>query len=286
MRIRCTRGGAWTDVSLDLPDCIAIAERLVRARFDRHALEAFPGEQPDDLSTAYRIQDAAIARWHDRLVGWKVGGVPGDQQARLGASRLMGPIFARGLRLAVNEREVRFPVFDGGFAAVEAEIVFRIGPHAPPSGDRIDEAQALACVEAVFAGVETAGSPMADINRLGATAVVSDFGNNHGLILGPRLDCLADPWAPIECHTIIDGVRVGEERLADGLRGPAQALAFAFELAATRRWRLRPGDYVTTGALTGIHDILPGQRAEIGFNGVERIVCRAMADPGMPERPA
>lgn len=264
-----------------MSDCIAIAERLVRARFDRHALDAFPGAQPQDLATAYRIQDAAIARWHDRLVGWKVGGVPGDQQERLGASRLMGPIFAAGLRLAVRGREVRFPVFAGGFAAVEAEIVFRIGVDAPPPGPAPSAEQALACVDAVFAGVETAGSPMAAINRLGATAVVSDFGNNHGLILGPRIDRLSDPWAPLECRTLVDGVEVGHERLADGLRAPAQALAFAFTLAETRRWRLRPGDYVTTGALTGIHDILAGQRAQIAFTGFEPIICRAADDLAM-----
>jgi 2-keto-4-pentenoate hydratase len=273
-------------VSLAPAECDAIAERLVRARFDDRALAAFPGLQPNDLDTAYRIQDAAIARWHDRLVGWKIGGIPPEQQASLGATRLMGPVFAGDLRLAVREREVRFPVYDGGFAAVEAEIVFRLAVDPPLFDGPVTAEQALACVDAVFAGVETAGSPMAAINRLGATAVVSDFGNNHGLILGPRIDCLGDPWAPIECHTLIDGERVGQEHLADGLRGPAQALAFAFELAATRRWRLRSGDYVTTGALTGIHDILPGQRAEIDFAGVERIVCRAMADASAPERPA
>lgn len=274
------------EVNIAPPDCVAIAERLVRARFDRRALDAFPGLQPPDLATAYRIQDAAIARWHDRLVGWKVGGVPPDQQARLGASRLMGPIFAAGLRLAVREREVRFPVFEGGFAAVEAEIVFRIGVDAPPCDGPLSVDEAMDCVDAVFAGVETAGSPMAAINRLGATAVVSDFGNNHGLILGPRLDVLADPWAPIECRTIIDGEAVGEERLGDGLRSPAAALVFALKLAWSRGWRLRPGDYVTTGALTGIHEILAGQRAEVVFAGLERIVCRAVGNPGVQEGPA
>jgi 2-keto-4-pentenoate hydratase len=258
-------------------DCAAIAERLTRARAERVALPVFPGTQPLDLATAYRIQDAAIMRWRDRIVGWKVGGVPADQQARLGATRLMGPIFASRLQHAEAGHETRFPIFPGGFAAVEAEIVFRIGVDRPLLPAGATPAAVLDCVDAVHAGVETAGSPMAAINRLGATAVVSDFGNNHGLILGATLERLTAADQPISCYTSVEGVVVGREHLADGLLGPARSLAFAIDLAARRGWPLRRGDYVTTGALTGIHDILDGQLAEIGFDGCAPIVCRAVA---------
>jgi 2-keto-4-pentenoate hydratase len=241
------------------------------------ALSAFPGPQPTDLATAYRCQDAAIARWHDRIVGWKVGGIPPAHQSELGDSRLMGPIFADDLRLAARGREVRFPVFEGGFAAVEAEIVFRLGTDPPAERAQIDAQQAMALVDSVFAGVETAGSPMAAINILGPTAVVSDFGNNFGLIVGPRLGGAQMDSSPIACRTSIDGALVGEFQLGDGMRGPAQALAFALRMSSTRRWPLRKGDYITTGALTGIHDIRAGQQAVIAFAGQDPIVCRAQS---------
>jgi 2-keto-4-pentenoate hydratase len=266
-------------VPLAPAESTAIAERLVRARFDGTALSAFPGRQPNDLDSAYRIQDAAISRWHDRIVGWKVGGIPPEQQESLGADRLVGPVFSRDLRLAVREREVRFPVFEGGFAAVEAEVVFRLGADPPFDRPAVDGADALRWVDAVFAGVETAGSPMEAINRLGSTAVVSDFGNNRGLIVGPRIAGPADLDAPLACTTSIEGVEVGRADLPDGLRRPAEALAFALNLSARRRWPLRRGDYITTGALTGIHDIRAGQLAVVAFDGHERIVCRAARDP-------
>jgi 2-keto-4-pentenoate hydratase len=282
-RVGYGTGPVADDVFQHAADCAAIAERLTRARADRVALAAFPGRQPQDLATAYRIQDAAITRWPDRIVGWKVGGVPPDQQAQLGATRLMGPIFASRLQRAEAGAESVFPIFPGGFAAVEAEIVFRIGVDRPRLPDAATPAAVLACVDAVHAGVETAGSPMAAINRLGATAVVSDFGNNHGLILGPELDLLRAPDRATGCYTVIDGSVVGRELLQDGLFGPALSLAFAIDLATRRGWPLRRGDYITTGALTGIHDIVDGQRAEIGFDGCAPIVCRAAA--GTAARP-
>lgn len=258
-------------------DCAAIAERLVRARTQRTALARFPGAQPTGLDEAYRIQDAAIARWPDRIVGWKVGGIPPEVQPQLGATRLVGPIFAADLRIADTEHEVAFPVFEGGFAAVEAEIVFRLAVEPPRVRSLRSVAQSLALVDAVFAGVETAGSPMAAINQLGPTAVVSDFGNNFGLIVGPAIEALASPAQPIACCTSIDAAVVGEYLLQDGLQAPALALAFALQQAATRPWPLCKGDYITTGALTGIHDIRSGQQALIEFAGRGRVVCRAQA---------
>ena len=52
-------------------------------------------------------------------------------------------------------------------------------------------AEARELVAAVHVGVETAGSPLATINDLGPCAIVADFGNNAGLIVGPELPRLA-----------------------------------------------------------------------------------------------
>src|SRR5687768_11144736 len=55
------------------PEHRAIAASFVRARLQARALEDFPGRVPDTLEAAYACQDAAIAQWPDRLVGWKIG---------------------------------------------------------------------------------------------------------------------------------------------------------------------------------------------------------------------
>jgi 2-keto-4-pentenoate hydratase len=57
-------------------------------------------------------------------------------------------------------------------------------------------------------------------------------------------------------------------------------LAFALGRCARRGRPLRGGDFISSGAATGIHDILPGQSARISFHGDGEILCRAVpAEP-------
>jgi 2-keto-4-pentenoate hydratase len=54
-------------------------------------------------------------------------------------------------------------------------------------------------------------------------------------------------------------------------------------MRCARRGRpLRAGCLVSTGAASGIHDILPGQSAALVFDGVGTLRCRAV--PATPAR--
>ena len=253
------------------------ASQFVLARRSGRALDAYPGELPTDLDEGYRCQDRAIALWQEPVVGWKVGLVPPDRRDGSGDERLLGPIFASALWPDAKEREVEFPVFSGGFAAVEAEYVFRLCADAPASRTDWTPADAAAMVDALHIGVELAGSPLATINDLGPAVVVSDFGNNAGLILGQAVDGWRERMDDLHCATWIDGVRVGRGGAHALPGGPLAALAFALSRSARRGRALRAGDLVTTGAATGIHDVVAGQRARVVFDGLGEIRCRAVA---------
>ncbi len=79
------------------------------------------------------------------------------------------------------------PVFAGGFAAVEAEYVFRLGAMRRPTSSTGPTTRRRRWSAALHVGVEPASSPLATINDLGPAVVVSDFGNNAGLMLGPEI---------------------------------------------------------------------------------------------------
>src|SRR5215469_551636 len=85
-----------------------IAQQFVRARLRAEALAAFPGEVPATLDEAYMTQDCAMALWPDRLAGWKVGRIDPPWSDRLGATRLVGPVFERGVRLATAGEVIEF----------------------------------------------------------------------------------------------------------------------------------------------------------------------------------
>ena len=250
------------------------AETFVKARRAARALVGFPGDPPTEMEAAYAVQKAAIAAWPDEIAGWKVGRVPAAFEARLGQSRLAGPIFRKAIRWAEPGVEVRFPVFVGGFAAVEAEVVYVIGKDAPTDKLAWSVEEAAELIETIRIGVEIAGSPLATINKLGPTVVACDFGNNAGLILGAPL---GGAESELACETFIDGVSVGGGGPANILGGPIGSLRFLAEHCARRGRPLRRGQVVSTGAMTGIHDIRPGQSARVSFGGSGEIVCTAEA---------
>ena len=253
-----------------------VARTFVEARLAARPLADFPGALPPDLATGYRHQEAAIALWPDEIVGWKIGRVGADFEDRHGRTRLAGPIFSRQLRRAGRE-PVAFPVFEGGFAAIEAEFVLVVGRDAPAAKADWTTEEARALVGAMHIGIETAGSPLATINALGPTVVVSDFGNNAGLILGPSVtDWRSRSDASLTCESFIDGVSVGTGAAADLPGGPIESLRFLLEHCAKRGRPLKAGMLISTGAATGIHDIAAGQRSRVDFGPLGTIECKAV----------
>jgi 2-keto-4-pentenoate hydratase len=265
-----------TGAGADRDEAKTIAQRFVAARQSGEPLGAFPGVLPCDLTSAYAVQDAAIELVSDAIAGWKVGLIGGDAAAVLGQDRLAGPIFFRTVREARAADPVGFPVFHGGFAAVEAEFLLRLGRDAPADKAAWTRTEARELVAAVHVGVETAGSPLAAINDLGPAAIVSDFGNNFGLIVGPALP----RWrtTPVEqwhCETFVDGVAVGRGHAGVPPGGPFESLRFLLELSARRSRPLTAGAWVSTGAITGVHRIVAGQSARVSFGAAGEVVCRA-----------
>jgi 2-keto-4-pentenoate hydratase len=248
------------------PAILDIARAFVGARLDAAPLAAYPGTLPADLATAYAVQNAALGLWQDRIVGWKVGLIPPPAQAALGAARLAGPIFHRGL--IVNPAgPANFAAIQGGFAAIEAELLVAARTDAPASKTQWTAAEAAEFAGEWHLGMEFAASPLATINELGAAAVISDFGNNSGLVIGSRLDSalIADPDQLI-FETRIDGRPVGFASAAALPGGPLEALRFVLGHLAERGRSLCAG-----------HQIFPGQHGSIELIGHGRIDVRVNA---------
>jgi 2-keto-4-pentenoate hydratase len=238
------------------------------------------------MATGYAVQGAAIGLWTDRIVGWKVGLVPPALQASLGTAHLAGPIFLENfVRIAgtgagtgagadanANANAIRLGAIPGGFAAIEAELIVSALEDAPPDKVQWSLEEAAAFSGDWFFGVEFAASPLATINDLGPTVVVSDFGNNSGLVLGPRIDrnLIAEP-TQLTCRTQIDGNEVGFASVSALPGGPLASLRFLLGHVASRGRPLRAGQLVSTGAITGVHRIFPGQRGEVEFIGHGKI---------------
>ncbi len=252
-----------------------IAARFVDARLTKTALPDYPGQKPLDMATAYATQEAAIGLFPDEIIGWKVGMVPPAQQPTLQIHRLAGPIFRRNLWTASSE-PTPLPAIPGGFAAVEAEFVARVGKVDPDKLDWTLE-EATAAVAAMHIGVELAASALPTINELGSAVVASDFGNNGGLVLGPEIEDWAARLNGIEVQTRVDGQVIGTATAAAIPMGILESVRFLIEHLARRGRPVTEGTLISTGAVTGVHSVAIGAQSVCAFSGVGEIHCTVVA---------
>ena len=260
-------------------EMVAIAGRFLEARRQAVPLPDYPGRLPETLERAYAIQDAAIAAWGSPVIGWKVGRIHPPESARFGADRLAGPIF-RECRSGDGDVP-DMPVFAGGFAAAESEFLLRIGRTPPVGQARFSLDEAAELIDAVHVGIEIASSPLRSINAHGPTSVVSDFGNNNGILIGPAIaDWRASGFEDWTVTTLIDGREAGTGQAHSFPDGAIGAARFLLELMAHRGIALAPGQWISSGAVTGVHDALPGQHVEARFDDGYSVRCRLVAARG------
>jgi 2-keto-4-pentenoate hydratase len=257
-----------------------IARAFLEARRTAKSLAQFPGAIPRDLATGYAIQEIAIDECQDQVVGWKVGLISADLQSKIQAAHLAGPIFLRGFQRDCGQ-QIKLAAISDGFAAIEVELVFAALSDAPAHKTDWTQQEASAFPGNWYFGVEFAASPLATINELGPAVIVADFGNNSGLCLGPRLaHSSIERLGLLSCSAAIDGEQVGTASATSIPGGPLASLRFLLDHVAGRGRPLRAGQFVSTGAITGVHRISPGQNAVVDFQRHGRMQFRVV--PALP----
>jgi 2-keto-4-pentenoate hydratase len=251
---------------------IITARAFVEARRAGRAIAAYPGDRPPDLAQAYRVQDLAIGLWQREIGGWKVGRINAPDDRRFGVNRLAGPIFTDTIVDAALGDPI-VPVFADGFAAGEAEFLLRL---SVPAGAALpqDDAETLGWIDEVRIGIEIASSPYPGINEDGPCVTVSDQGNNAGLVLGGTVP--RERWndlEAIEVETLVGEDVVGRANAASMLDGPLGAVRFLLRNLDERGIAPRSGWWVSSGAVTGVHPIRPGDRLSARFAGVGEVGC-------------
>lgn len=249
------------------PEQENIARAFLAARAEKTPLTSYPGAMPQTMADAYAIQGAAIGFDGRRIGGWKVGRIAPDLVALYGSDRIAGPIFAD----EITADGAAMPIYAGGFAAAEAEILLCLGD----VGARDHDIESVRnCITEVRAGIEIASSPFPEINRHGPAVTASDYGNNKGLVLGSPIP----DWRDIDLMRMpvemtIDGDTVGAATMANMLDGPFGSALFLIRILRARGIAIEPGTWVSAGAITGIHEIKAGQRADAVFDRKIRVGC-------------
>jgi 2-keto-4-pentenoate hydratase len=255
-----------------------MAGTFVAARSEARSILEFPGIVPLDLVSAYAVQDRALSLTKRRIGGWKVGVIRPEFRDRFRAERLAGPIFTDAIVKALPGNAVEAPIFEGGFAALEAEFVITLGRDLSSTTAALTIDDVTSAVASLRGAVELASSPLATISDLGPGAVIADHGNNAGAVIGPEIpDWRSRPNETIESRVFIDGEPVGPGSAACVPGGPLAALAFLARHLMTRGRMLLAEDIILTGATTGVHNVKPGSLARVEFPGSGTIDIHVIA---------
>lgn len=255
----------------------SVAEAFVTARREKRALQTYPGQAPASLGDGYAIQDFAIRFDGREIAGWKVGKINPPLDVQLASNRLAGPIFADSVVVPAEDEAPAMPIFADGFGAAEAEFLL----HVAPGWNGVvpqDDAATRAILDAVHIGIEVASSPYPRINEDGPPVTVSDYGNNYGMVVGPRMQ----GWETADFDAItvrldIDGKMAGQATTATMLDGPLGAVRFLLGNLAARGIDCSGGTWVSTGAVTGVHPVVPGQQVLATFEGHGTVACGIVA---------
>lgn len=254
-----------------------IAKVLADARRNALGLSQYPGPIPTTLTEAYAIQDALIAHMARPIAGWKVGRINGAAVEQLGANRLAGSIFDDHIFHTTDEI-VEVPAYADGFSAAEAEFMLRIGRVVDPVKLHYTLDEAAAMIDQICVGIELASSPFQGINDNGPAVTASDLGNSKDLIIGAPISVAEHgDYTDWNVSLKIDGVVQGEAKASGIPDGPIGAVRFLLELLAMRGIAVPAGTWVSTGAITGVHQIGIGQRVDVQFGNAYSVSCKTKA---------
>ena len=253
------------------PDPVAA---LLDARLSGRSLGAFPAPVPATLAEAYAMQKRLTAALDAPVLGWKVGRIPPALIEALGAERVAGPV----LRVAELDGEApgEAAVFVGGAGAIEAEVMLRL--RAVPDGPVKGAEDGAAWIDAIRAGFEVASSPAPDVHSHAPFGIIADIGINNGLLLGPDLG--RDSFTEVAVETWVGDGKVGAGRPIDVLDGPWGSVNFLVDLHRRGVITLAAGQWISAGAITGVHPIAVGETATARFGPSVAISCLAVAETG------
>jgi len=228
-----------------------------------------------DLSAAYAMSSELTRRRRargDRPIGRKLGFTNRATWDLLGVD---APFWG-----TVYDTTVTFLDAPSGGVAIdhlaqprlEPEVVLHFGSAPPPNGG---EVELLAHVDWIALGYEIVQCHFPEWAFRTADAV-ADFGVHGALVVGPPcpVAALADPVAALRSFTIAlarDGVPEARGGGSNVLGSPPRALA-EVEAAASGRpgWEpIRVGEIVTTGTLTALHAVRPGETWSIEVAGID-----------------
>ena len=258
------------------PTAREIAEALAAARAQGRKLDAPPGPDPEGWDAAYAIQDALIEATESPVVGWKIGATSKAAQQRLGVDGpFIGPLFERW----TTDDPAAIATPAQALRIVEPEFAFRMAAALPPRPAPYSEEEVAAAAGTLHPAFELIDRRIKDQPAAGVAGTdgfaanpywfVADCGANAAFVLGEGiLEWRGLDLAALSVAVTVDGAPKTRGTGAAAMGSPLAALTWAANHLSQRGIGLKPGDVVTTGVVTEIFALQPGETADAEFEAL------------------
>jgi len=251
------------------PSTTTIGAALAASRLSGNPVEL---ELPDlgSRARAFEVQAAALEAFDDEYKGYTLIGTSPATRTPLG---LTGP--AHGLITAksifADDAVVRLPP---GAIGAQCEIVFRLGRGFPAPGEAIDTHGAAEAIVACHAAIGVVGRRLRGAAHTDLTAI-ADFALHVATVIGrpAQIDERVLDEAKVEAR--IDGNVVASARGAALMGGhPLEAVTWLATQLREEERDLDAGQYVATGSITPVLQVLPGQLLDVSIEHIGTVRCR------------
>lgn len=219
-------------------------------------------------------------------VGWKIGATNATAQQRMGLTEpFYGPVFQTNL--AVSPATVSIGKSPFRVRGVEAEYAFLIGddlPLPPGRADSLTRAEVETAVAAIYPAIEVCGSRLAENPPATPTSSgvplatllsISDQASHGSLVRTFTLAKSKAVWdgmvkggfEQLAVTLTVNGKAVATGSGSDVLGDPLHALTWLANALVKAGTHLRSGDIVTSGTMTGLTPVAPGDVVRADFAG-------------------
>jgi 2-keto-4-pentenoate hydratase len=235
-----------------------VAVRLWKARMSGKLVTFSPEERPKTEAEAYAVQWRAIRHSGRAILGWKIGATNPPVQKKMGTS---GPISGPLQEGFVFPSPWSTKLFVENFCHIETEIALRLGEDIPKRAKPYTPDELNDAVAAVHPAFELVGSRVeGGVPKSHGMTLIPDFAGQTAFTYGPavtdwrRLDLAAET-----ARILVNGGSRGEGTGILALGHPMNVLAWlANTLSGQEGASLKKGHFVSTGTLTGLTPIQPG----------------------------
>ncbi|GGC26170.1 hydratase [Siccirubricoccus deserti] len=244
---------------------MSLVTLLAAARRDGRQVGSLPPALvPADADAAYAVALEVAAQLGWAPLGWKIAATTDVMRARL---RMEEPIFGRSFARFLRQPPARFRHAELLDPIVEAEFFCRLGADLPPRATPWTEAEVLAAVDAIHAGVELAECRFPTAALPPPDAILADGSGNGHYVLGPAIPRDTD-LAAMPVEVAVDGVVRRRGSGADVMGHPLRALTWLANRLPRAGTHLRAGEWVSTGTASGLLVPRPGQRMTVRFGAL------------------